>query len=289
MAAARDPLIRYLRVQSKVDSQLRTILREAALEVARKITQLARQRGVGARTREAQLAMFLEYLREFHEDLWVNEIQPLIISSYPLATQAADNAAAYIDQVLRSAVGERQAEALLDSIRVQARIAQQLDLESRANVLSGRVWKNVNTAQRQIQRRVQAHLVTGSVNAKELANDVKDFVDPSTPGGVSYAAMRLARTEINNAFHERQREIAKERDWVQGVKWNLSRSHPKPDICDRIANGHSDGFDRGVYEVDRVPDKPHPHCLCYLTYEMMNERDMTNLLRAELGKAPLVS
>lgn len=288
MATDRDPLIRYLGVQSTMDAKMRRLLVEAAIQTARKIYALANKPGVGARTREAQLALFLRYIKEEQEQLWSHTIEPLIKSYLPQAVDVAENAAEYIDQVLRSAVGDRQAEALLESIKVQARIASQFDLDARAQNLSGKVWKNVNTNAGRVQRIVQKHLITGTVNAKELANDVKRLIDPSTPGGVSYAAMRLARTEINNAFHDRQRTIAQERPWVKGVKWNLSKSHPAPDICDVYAREHSEGMGKGIYLSHEVPDKPHPHCLCWMTYELPSEGDMTNIFRAQLGKAPLI-
>jgi hypothetical protein len=284
-----NPLNRYAKYQQVIDGRLKMILIEAAVETARKIYALATKPGVGARTREAQLAMFLQYLKEEQEDLWSNHIQPLIQRSFPGAADAANSAADYIDNLLRHAVGERQADALLEGIKVQARIAQQFDLEARAKNLSGKVWKNVNVNSGRIARTVQKHLVTGSVNARELANDVKAMIDPATPGGVSYAAMRLARTEINAAFHDRQKTIAEERPWVKAARWNLSKSHKGRDVCDLIAAGHSQRQSRGLYLPGDVPDKPHPHCLCYLTYDLISDRDMTNLLRAELGKAPLAS
>lgn len=285
---AAQPEKDFLRTQQKMDVALRRILIDAALDTARKILRLASTPGIGARTREAQLALFLEYLKEEQTDLWVNTIQPLIEQYYPKAAATADSAATVIDDVLRAAVGEKSAEFLLDSIKIQARIAQQFDLSTRGNSLSGKVWKNVQVNVARIQRLIQNHLITGSVNPRELANDVKKFIEPSTPGGVSYAAMRLARTEINNAFHDRQKSIAKERPWVTGAKWNLSLTHVGPDVCDDLSRGHSKGLGKGIYSKDEIPDKPHPHCLCYLTYQLPSERDMTNLLRAELGKAPLI-
>jgi hypothetical protein len=286
---APNPLQDYLRVQQKVDVRMRTILIQAALTTARKILLLSKKNGVGARTREAQLGLFLEYLKQEQTDLWVHTIYPLIVKSMSEAAGSAENAANYIDEVLRTAVGDRQAEFLLDGIKVQARIASQFDLSSRARVLSGRVWKNVDTNVSRIQRIVQKHLVVGSVNARELAADVRRFIDPNTKGGASYAAMRLARTEINGAFHDRQRTIAESRPWVKSAQWHLSRSHPHKDRCDLIASGHSEGLRPGHYNTDAIPDKPHPQCLCYVTYDLPSDREMTNLLRAKLGKAPLIA
>jgi hypothetical protein len=287
--SAPNPLQDYLRVQQKMDVRMRTILVQAAITTARKILLLSKQNGVGARTREAQLGLFLEYLRTEQTDLWVHTIYPLIVKSMKEAAGSAENAADYIDEVLRTAVGDRQAEFLLEGIRVQARIAASFDLDSRARVLSGRVWKNVDQNVSRIQRIVQKHLVTGSVNARELATDVRRFIDPATPGGASYAAMRLARTEINTAFHERQQRIAETRPWVKSAQWNTSRTHRHKDRCDLLASGHSEGLRPGHYNADEIPNKPHPQCLCYITYDLPSDREMTNLLRAKLGKAPLIA
>jgi hypothetical protein len=286
---APNPLQNYLHVQQKMDIRMRGILIQAAITTARKILLLSKKNGVSARTREAQLGLFLEYLRTEQTELWVHTIYPLIVKTMKEAAGSADAAAAYIDQVLRTAVGDRQAEFLLEGMRVQARIASSFDLDARAQLLSSRVWKNVDQNVGRIQRMVQKHLVTGSVNARELATDVRRFIDPTTPGGTSYAAMRLARTEINGAFHDRQKRIAESRPWVKSAKWNRSRTHHHKDRCDLIANGHSEGLSAGHYETDAIPDKPHPQCLCYITYDLPSNREMTNLLRAKLGKAPLIA
>jgi hypothetical protein len=286
---APNPLQDFLRVQQKMDVKMRSLLIQAALDAARKILLLSKKNGVGARTREAQLGMFLEYLKKEQTDLWIKTIYPLIVKTMPDAAKSAEGAATYIDEVLRDAVGTRQAEFLLDSIAIQAKIAAKFDLDSRAQNLSRRVWKNVDVNMGRIQKVVQKHLITGSVNPRELAADVKRFIDPTTPGGASYAAMRLARTEINGAFHDRQRSIAKDRSWVESVTWNRSRTHKHKDKCDLLARGHSEGLTSGHYHTDEIPDKPHPQCLCYITYDLLSDRDMTNLLRAKLGKAPLIA
>lgn len=104
------------------------------------------------------------------------------------------------------------------------------------------------------------------------------MVDPSTPGGVSYAAKRLARTELNNAFHTTQQASAEVNPFVVGLRWNLSMSHKKPDRCDELAAGHSPGKTSGVYLPSDLPRKPHPQCLCYTTNEMMDEDEFLDLV-----------
>ena len=83
-------------------------------------------------------------------------------------------------------------------------------------------------------------------------------------GKGSYAARRLARTEITRAHGQATIQAAERNPFVTGVRWNLSPSHPKVDICDEHASRDT-GLGRGVYRVRDVPRYPaHPHCLCNL-------------------------
>lgn len=124
--------------------------------------------------------------------------------------------------------------------------------------MSGRVNSMVDSA------------LTRGLSAREFATEARDWVNPNTPGGVRYASMRLARTEINNAFHAISVSQAQEKPWINQMKWNLSRSHPKPDICDTLV---------GLYAKPDVPRKPHPQCFCYVTPQVESRDDfLDNLL-----------
>jgi hypothetical protein len=80
--------------------------------------------------------------------------------------------------------------------------------------------------------------------------------------GVAYAALRLARTEIQAVHHLAAARAYARSPWVGGVHIRLSTSHPKPDICDAHAGGGP--LDGGAYPVGDQPLPPyHPHCLCY--------------------------
>lgn len=79
-----------------------------------------------------------------------------------------------------------------------------------------------------------------------------------------YYLKRIARTEAANAFHLAQIRVTEDDPDIIGYRWRLSRSHPKPDICDEYARVDF-GLGPGVWPKDRVPRiKPHPHCMCYL-------------------------
>jgi len=282
-----NPLKVYLALQSKADRELKAVLKQAAIQAAARIQ--AQGSGVGGQVRVAQLTLLLAQIRSDEQFLWIEEIQPIIAKYYPLAADAADKAAEFLDTVLRTAVGEHNADALLMGLQIQSRLGRQLDSVRRARRLSARVHKNADLMSGRIERTIRAHIVGGSVNARELASTVRRFINPNVRGGVSYAAMRLARTEINNTFHDRTVQNGQDRPWVQAMKWNLSGSHPKPDICNKIAEGHSDGLEPGLYKANEVPEKPHPQCFCYITYDLISESAMTDLIRQSIGKGRLAS
>jgi hypothetical protein len=140
--------------------------------------------------------------------------------------------------------------------------------------LAERIYANGKVSTKQVGRIVERGLAR-QVSAKQLAGQVKGFYRPDVPGGASYAAMRLARTEINNAHHTTTIRLTKDKPWVTGYKWNLSRSHPKPDPCDALA-GHNEGLGPGVFSKGNAPDRPHPQCLCYLTHLYLDDEEIVN-------------
>jgi hypothetical protein len=103
-------------------------------------------------------------------------------------------------------------------------------------------------------------------SAREIASLVHKYINPRTPGGASYAAMRLGRTELNNAFHTTSIRMATDDPFVDRMRWNLSGSHPRPDICNELASAvNRSGWEPGEYSVGQIPGKPHPQCLCFTT------------------------
>jgi hypothetical protein len=125
--------------------------------------------------------------------------------------------------------------------------------------LSQRVYTSSVNIGKVLDNRVNSALARG-LSAKEFARELAPYIDPSTPGGLRYASMRLARTEINNAAHAMAVTSAQGKPWIEGMQWELSGSHPKPDECDDLAMGGLSGD--GVYPVNMVPAKPHPQCFC---------------------------
>lgn len=129
-------------------------------------------------------------------------------------------------------------------------------------------------------------------SAREIANDismyvkplpdgkkvspftwVRDFlgrpkIQPNVPAGsVSFNAFRIARTEINNTYRSAVVDLHKDQPWLEGYIWNLSRSHPKIDICDEYADG-------SPYKTPQSVPRAHPHCMCYITMSLLPAKEV---------------
>lgn len=257
---SRDPLKRYIRNQRVVDAQLRKVLLLASNDAKRRVLQLSGQEGVGSRIRSAQLELTQRQLR-----MWA-EIGNVIEDGIHLNAQAvADVNELFTDDLIRS-LGVRPSASFRRSMLAQANntIKTYLARQNLGMTLSERVYKNGQVASGRIDRIVSNGILRGA-SAREIARDVSKFINPNTPGGTSYAAMRLARTELNNSFHQSANEAYSANPFINKVSWNLSGSHPKPDECDALV---------GKYDPADVPDKPHPQCLCFVTPEVMGRREL---------------
>lgn len=116
---------------------------------------------------------------------------------------------------------------------------------------------------------------TGKV--KWIDYDKRTYQDQWTGRGYykssAQNAMRVARTETNIAYRRADNERWQQMDFVLGQRVNLSRSHPKKDICDKLA---------GDYPVDFVFDGWHPQCFCFVTPILMDEDEMAKVSEAFL-------
>lgn len=269
--ASNEPLRRILRVQALLERDLAEVLREAARDTFRLLLRFK----VGARA--ARLAEIMRDVRRIQHDLWVSGVGESIGSRLRDAEKAAEASARALDEFLVRTVGERRADILRDSFSRQVERGLRIEASRIPQELSVRVYRNADLSSGRIERVIRAAIIRGQ-SARELAQQVRSMIDPRVRGGVSHAAMRLGRTELNNAFHQHQITQA-QRDWVTGVKWNLSKSHPKPDRCDLYA-AHDEGLGRGVWDKNAVPPKPHPQCMCYMTYELMSPDEALDLIVA---------
>ncbi len=254
----------YARLTTRTDGEILRLLAAAAKDTEATIAAEMGKPGFGKKTEVAQQRQILASIHGGMKSMWEN-IGSLTIFGEKQAAQAALEATSFMMETAYANSG-REAVELQRSLRYQARAGIDAFISREENIyqLSRRVYFNVNLAMGQVQAEVKKGLIR-QLSARDLAKNVADMIRPEVPGGMSYAAMRLARTEINNAFHFSQIRYTREMPWVEGYKWNKSRSHGHVDICDERAQGNHDGLGRGVYKKKNVPGKAHPQCLCYLT------------------------
>ena len=259
----------YKRVEGVTNTRLRTVLVQAALDAERVANGLA-GRGIGATVQRAQIMRVRKQLRLLIKELFVGKAQPIIREGRLNAVGAAARASmAELEPFFREIFpNSASRKAFQTAYEAQARRSidtMMTRVQGRSYVpLSQAVYKTSVDVGGRIDRIVNSNLARGT-SAKEIAAEVKSFVNPATPGGASYAAMRLGRTELNNAFHAQSIAQAQDSPFVDEMEWNLSGRHkPDPkDPCETYAL-------QGTFAKEDVPVKPHPNCLCYVTPKLVS-------------------
>jgi hypothetical protein len=163
--------------------------------------------------------------------------------------------------------------------------------------LSDRIWTTSINVRSRIDALMEYHIANGT-SAIEIANLLEPFL---TPGGKksrtlkpypppygtegSYAARRLARTEITAAAGRATVNASAANPFVQSIQWRLSGSHRDLDQCNVYASGGPNGD--GIYPIDQVPAYPsHPHELCsLLPVPTGTTADLVSTLRADIQAA----
>ncbi len=147
--------------------------------------------------------------------------------------------------------------------------------------LSERIWQYRGQFKSQIEMGLDVSLGQG-LSAQQTSRELKQYLqDPDKlfrrvrdkrgnlqlsrnaaayhPGRGKYRsshknAMRVARTEINMAYHESNHERWLKSPWVVGFKVVLSNNHPVDDICDSMKGDYPKTFRFTGW---------HPHCRCH--------------------------
>ncbi|GHT02065.1 hypothetical protein AGMMS49525_04790 [Bacteroidia bacterium] len=171
--------------------------------------------------------------------------------------------------------------------------------------LSERVWNYNESIKTEIEKAINASLSEGK-SAAQLSRDVRKYLNnPDAlfrrvrdvrgnlklsasalayqPGKGVYRsayknAMRLARTEINKAYHIADNTRWKQLDFVIGYRVHTTdRKFNTCDLCTEL---------QGLYPKDFVFTFWHPQCLCYVTPELITTEQMTQLNRSILYGEP---
>lgn len=268
-------LLRYIAVQQIYDEQIFKALNDAA-EDAGKIAESLGNKKIGERTKKYQAALVRQQIKQVIKVMF-KDFVPVIDKGQKAAAEAAALASLANDaKVLKTLFPdpkERNAWQASFVESAQHSIGAMVTRITESKIpLSKRVYKTSAFSSGLLDRRINSALARGA-SAKELASSVKDMIKPDTPGGVSYAAMRLARSEINNAFHVMSIHAAEKFPWTQEVEWHLSKVHvPQGCKCEEYAR-------QKIFPKDAVPLKPHPQCMCYIVPKTMGWNDFAQQLQ----------
>ncbi|MCW3059005.1 MAG: hypothetical protein JWQ02_826 [Capsulimonas sp.] len=131
--------------------------------------------------------------------------------------------------------------------------------------LSDRLY-NLDTEAKKVIGDTLIQGVAEQISARDLAKRLQGTLSAAGADNPRYKAMRIARTEINNAHREAHIQSTKDaegnlKEYITGVGWRLSYSHKLADVCDIWASDDS-GLGPGNYLPDDIPSE-HPHGLCF--------------------------
>lgn len=256
-------LSRYMNIQSRTDTRIRTVLLEASEDAAKTVSALEKNSTFSAGVRTAQIRLVMKEIKDILSGVF-DEITPLILNGQKQEAEAAIDGLTETDRDYLESAFESLGEVngFIDSQKLQAKIqiVNAINRITKSEIpLSRRVYRTEALARQWIQRDVTSGIARGA-GAKEIAAIVRKHIRPNTPGGTSYAALRLGRTELNNAFHATAITFAQDRPWIQGMEWFLSSVHEfdpqRVEVCETYANQ--------IFEVNNVPAKPHPQCRCFV-------------------------
>jgi len=273
----RKPLISYLKLEKEFERDLLFTLDRAAKKAERDVARLVGRSNVGSVIRASQMSMVARALRFRVAELWIDvgsevragqvragaEAMTVMVEEYEAVLLRSGLSADNISTFTKAAVAQAEQGAIAAATRMSLTQVP----------LSTRVYESAMLQSGRIDRIVNEALARG-LSARELASEVRGFINPKTPGGARYAAMRLARTEINNAFHGIQVQESIDSPFIERVEWHLSGSHKVPDACNRYAEDvHEPGEEPGIWRPTHVPRKPHPQCLCFTTPVVIDEEE----------------
>lgn len=278
--ASSDWIRAYAQVQVATDREILGILRDAQQRLDVDMQRIVASDRVSDQVRYQQMAIMRQAILREQSAVLRNlgrVVEARRLEAAARAIQLGDGMDIYI--LNRLGQGRRASELTASLSRGLARTTQvaMARLELSYTALSQRIYNTDVWLGSRIDRQITVALARG-LTAREFAPEARDWFNPNTPGGVRYAAMRLARSEINNAFHAVSVQQVQDKPWVNAMRWRLSSSHPRSDVCDEYA--HEDKFQMGpgVFPKREVPRKPHPQCFCYVTPEQIDEDEFLDQL-----------
>lgn len=266
---------RWLRGQTVTVAQLRRIYRSSADSVARDIIRMLDRQLPNPSLSATHLVPVMDELDNLARTMSHQSLDAILQGIQLSVAPAIAGAEAVAFDTLGSYFSRQGLSAFYHSVNQRAVVAFATRAYGPDGLrLSDRVWRTGANYRGQVRRLLADGIARGQ-DARRLAATIQKHLTPGTvtpnspavrkrlglSSKIDYRAMRLARTEMSNAFREGTVLGNQATPSYLGSIWMLSGSHPIADECDGLAYGQ-DGS--GFYAKGYEPDAPHPNCLCAL-------------------------
>jgi hypothetical protein len=252
--------------QAATVADLRRVYRDAAAAIRRDIEAVT-----PGTLRAAHLGALATNLERRAKELNARALAAAHKGIYVSTAAGTSVAGGIAEELLEHAFDKADVRRLFAGINERATLALLSRTGKDGLKLSDRVWRIVEHHRKAVTRLVEDGVARG-LDSRTLAKQVERYLEPDkwtvmktetrrrlgVPKDVSYEGMRLARTEMNNAFHEGAIAANTATPSYRGVCWRLSNSHPFPDVCDDYAKHEGNGF----WPKGEEPARPHPQCMC---------------------------
>ena len=113
---------------------------------------------------------------------------------------------------------------------------------------SSRVWTNGESLAQELTKQIQDFL-KGKVNVNQIESNIKKIYNSS-----AYNTKRLVTTEVSRCHNAAFERFCKE----TGVKKVIRNATLDNRTCTDCAE-----HDGEIYDIDKIPEIPHPMCRCY--------------------------
>ena len=276
----RRTLLAEMRLEQAQANYVRKVLSDSANEIEERLAKIGTSGNPLTRMqleaqRSAIKSMLDQDFKEIEKSIAAGKIDAAKTASQVVSQYESQLLKAVMSQDAMGRVARSEAQRTVNNL--EAAIKRMSGTSYKP--LSERVYKTKQLSAGWVDDIINKGLVSGW-SARELAKAIVPSISPNVAGGVSYAANRLARTEINNAYHAASWDRYMKSAIVDEVEWLLSSSHPEDDICNDYAK-------ESPFKKNAVPAKPHPNCYCYIVPRLPAEEEfLDRLFAGDYGDEP---
>lgn len=167
-------------------------------------------------------------------------------------------------------------------------------------------WRNMIPPGREaeaLEEQADRMISRGAMHPEEKARWIEQASKASAPipamvdqyirrigaGGLDYRVIRIVRTETQFFLQEEQKQIASDPITATGkIQWLLDAAHRDyrckcGEYARGLVGGVQVGTPDGIYDADKLPNPPHPNCLCVFKPVLKSSEEIFKSLKDKWG------